>query len=265
VAFHAHPDDEALLTGGTLARAAAAGHRVVLVVATAGERGLTDPAVADGLGSRRMRELERAAEALGVARVVPLGYEDSGFPETIVSSRSFASVPIETVAADVAEVLEEERADVLTTYDAQGGYGHPDHIHVHRVGEVAARLARTPVVLEATVPREAIQKAMRVIGRLGLRPGGFSAFDFVAAFTPKREITHVVDVRRWARQKRAAMAAHVSQAAGGTDVRTLALLLRLPPPLFRLVLGREWFVESGRPAKGARVDDVFATLREAEA
>ena len=253
------------MTGGTLARAAAAGHRVVLVVATAGERGLTDPKVADGLGPRRMRELQRAAQALGIARVVGLGYEDSGFPEPIVSLRSFASVPIEVIAADVAEVLEEERADVLTTYDAHGGYGHPDHIQVHRVGQAAALLAGTPVVLEATVPREAIQRALRVIGRLGLRPGGFSTDDFAAAFTPKREITHAVDVRRWARQKRAAMAAHVSQASGGADVRTLALLLRLPPPLFRLVLGREWFVESGRAVKDVPVDDVFATLREVRA
>jgi LmbE family N-acetylglucosaminyl deacetylase len=254
-----------LLTGGTLARAAAAGHRVVLVVATAGERGLTDATFADGLATRRMHELERAAEALGIARVVPLGYGDSGFPQPIASSRSFASVPIERVAADVAEVLEQERADVLTTYDAHGGYGHPDHVQVHRAGHVAARLAGTPVVLQATVPREAIQRAMRIIGRLGLRPGGFSAADFAAAFTPKREITHAVDVRRLVRQKRAAMAAHVSQAAGGADVRTLALLLRLPRPLFRLALGREWFVEPGRAVTGVPTDDVFATLREVRA
>src|SRR3954465_14291784 len=77
VSFHAHPDDEALLTGGTLARAAAEGHRVVLVVATGGERGLTGKPV-DDLAAARRRELDQAAAALGVQRVVLLGYEDSG-------------------------------------------------------------------------------------------------------------------------------------------------------------------------------------------
>jgi LmbE family N-acetylglucosaminyl deacetylase len=87
------------------------------------------------------------------------------------------------------------------------------------------------------------------------------AATFDDAFTPARDITHAVDVRRWAKQKRAAMAAHASQASGGTDIRTLALLLRLPMPVFRWALGREWFVETGRPASSAPLDDVFASLR----
>ncbi|HET6666661.1 MAG TPA: PIG-L family deacetylase, partial [Intrasporangium sp.] len=79
LAFHAHPDDEALLTSGTMARAAAEGHRVILVVATDGELGLASQAyVAGGLAARRRRELETSARELGVARVEHLGYADSG-------------------------------------------------------------------------------------------------------------------------------------------------------------------------------------------
>jgi LmbE family N-acetylglucosaminyl deacetylase len=266
VSFHAHPDDEALLTGGTLARAAAEGHRVVLVVATSGERGLTSPALASELGTRRMHELQLAAEALGVSRVVSLGYEDSGLDGAAGDfGRSFSSIPVDVVAAELAEVLRAERADVLTTYDARGGYGHPDHIHVHHSGQRAAEMAGTPTVLQATVKREAIQQALRIVSVLRLRPGGVDAADFDDGFTPARNITHAVDVRRWAKQKRAAMAAHTSQSAGGADIRTLAFLLRLPMPVFRWALGREWFVETGRQAAPVPLDDVFASLRPVSA
>src|SRR5947208_12803701 len=82
VAFHAHPDDEALFTGGTLARCSAEGHRVVVVTATAGELGLTGAGAAD-LGATRSAELDAAAAALGVARVVHLGYGDSGMDAAV--------------------------------------------------------------------------------------------------------------------------------------------------------------------------------------
>src|SRR3954454_14997197 len=127
VAFHAHPDDESLLTGGTLARCAAQGHRVVLVVATSGERGLAQDTA--GLGARRLRELERAAGLLGVSRIVLLGYGDTGFREPAEpASGSFCAVPVADAAARVAAVLRDEEADVLTVYDANGGYGHRDHL-----------------------------------------------------------------------------------------------------------------------------------------
>jgi LmbE family N-acetylglucosaminyl deacetylase len=262
VSFHAHPDDEVLLTGGTLARVAAEGHRVVLVLATAGERGLTGASASGDLGTYRMRELEQSAAALGIARIVTLGYQDSGMDEPASPiPGAFSFVPVETAAADLAKILIEEGADVLTTYDAVGGYGHRDHVQVHRVGKRAAELAHTPVVLEATVKRESIQKALRILARFGVRPGGAGAAQFDHAFSAGRDITHQVDVRRWARQKHAAMKAHASQTSGGSDIRTLAFLLRLPMPVFRLALGREWFVEVGRPASTPLLDDVFTSLR----
>ncbi len=167
VSFHAHPDDEALLTGGTLARAAVEGHRVVLVVATSGEAGLAagDPG-ADVLAQVRRDELAASAAVLGVARVVLLGHPDSGLGPGRRADDGpvpFSALDPQTVAEELAAVLTAEDADVLTTYDAAGGYGHPDHVQVHRVGLRAAELAGTPVVLEATVDRELLVRATRLL------------------------------------------------------------------------------------------------------
>lgn len=258
VAFHAHPDDETLLTGGTLARAAAEGHRVVLVTATAGEAGLASDD--EALGTRRAAELERAAAALGCARVVQLGYPDSGWDRPVQGPR-FADLDPAGPAERLAAILREESADVLTTYDAHGGYGHPDHVQVHRVGAMAAELAGTPVLLEATVDRTLLTRLAAVMRQLPkvrtlVPPDGFAG-----AYTARADLTHRVDVRPHLAAKRAALRAHRSQAAGGASVRTVAALLRLPAPVLGLVLGREWFVERGRPGGGVPLDDVFATLR----
>src|SRR3954463_16350460 len=198
VSFHAHPDDESLLTGGTLARAAAEGHRVVLVVATCGERGLAG--VQDGGGAElagiRMRELDASADALGCARVVPLGYGDSGLHPSPDDAEAFANADVETAAKALADILRDAAADVLLVYDRHGGYGHPDHVQVHRVGTRAAALAGTPFVLEATVDRTALQRVAALIrwvpGVAGLVP----ASGFADAYLPREELTHRVDVRR---------------------------------------------------------------------
>jgi len=263
VSFHAHPDDEALLTAGTLARATAEGHRVTIVVATNGEAGLADtPGSAHspgaGLGATRLAELRASAAALGCARVVALGYPDSGMRN---ENRGFASVPVDEAAARLAEVLAEERADVLTVYDRNGGYGHPDHVQVHRVGHRAAELAGTAVVLEATVDRTALVRALSAIRWTRLAPAAFAPERMRSAYSDRAEITHRVDVRGQLSRKRASMRAHATQATGGTGSRTLAFFLRLPGPLYRRVFGTEWFIERGRPPATPAVDDIFASLR----
>ncbi len=259
VSLHAHPDDEALLTGGTLARLAAEGHRVVLVVATDGAAGLADHPGA-GLAELRAAELAASAAALGVARVVRLGYPDSG--DDGDRPGGFATADVGQAADRLAELLRAERADVLTSYDAAGGYGHPDHRQVHLVGAAAAALAHTPLVLEATVDADLLGRVTRLLAKVPGLPADLSAPRLAAGYTPRRRLTHRVDVRPYAAAKRAAMAAHASQAGApaGSDRRTLALLLRLPGPLFRFALGREWFVEAGRPP-GPLLDDALATLR----
>ncbi|MFI5959377.1 PIG-L deacetylase family protein [Cryptosporangium sp. NPDC051539] len=295
VAFHAHPDDEALLTGGTLARATAGGHRVVLVVATSGEAGLAAPtagpatngagpavngagpatagagtatndagpatdgtrpaAGGGGLGDRRQRELLAAAAALGCARVETLGYADSGLHGDAPGARRFCDVPVDTAAARLAALLLDERADVLLSYDARGGYGHPDHVQVHRVGARAGELAGVRV-LEATIDRDTLRPLLRLLrfaGRLlpTLPLGGVQT-----VFTERAEITHVIDVRAYLGPKRAALAAHASQTEGG--LRTVGALLRLPSRAFAVVAGREWFVERGRTPQPAPLTDLFA-------
>jgi LmbE family N-acetylglucosaminyl deacetylase len=265
VSFHAHPDDEALLTGGTLARAAAEGHRVVLVTATDGDAGLSRPSAQGiSLGAQRLAELERAGEALGCARIVHLGYLDSGSEQPTLARRDgaipFALLDPPGPAERLAEVLREESADVLTLYDQFGGYGHPDHVQVHRVGHLAAVLAGTPVVLEATVDRGLLG---RVAGAMDRIPGLRRLIPddrFGSAYLARDELTHEIDVRPHLRAKKAALAAHHSQSTGA-GVRTVGLLLRLPSPLFRKVLGREWFRQDGMSPGGALSDDIFASLR----
>ncbi|MEO7070979.1 MAG: PIG-L family deacetylase [Nostocoides sp.] len=266
VAFHAHPDDEALLTSGTMARAAAEGHRVVLVLATDGGLGLASDAfhTAGDLGSERLTEAQRSAEALGVARVEWLGYADSGsgsdLPENPAEQVRFCRAPLEEAAERLAAVLKTERADVLLSYDRNGGYGHRDHVRVHEVAARAAELAGTPRVLEATVPRDLLVRAIRLAGRVYRFPAEFDPTSFARAYSARAEITHRIDVRRYAGAKRASMRAHASQASGGSGDRTLSAFLRIPRPFYDVVFGREWFRDpAATPGQPVR-RDIFEGL-----
>jgi LmbE family N-acetylglucosaminyl deacetylase len=269
VSFHAHPDDEALLTAGTLARAVADGHRVVIVVATDGDAGLTHPDDArSGLGGRRRAELQASAAAIGADRVCFLGYRDSGYdPREVGRTRrllpeSFAALAPAGPASRLADILLEEHADVLTSYDERGGYGHPDHIQVHQVARVAAEWAETPVLLEATLDRDRLTRAVRRLHRVRRIVPAPTMPDLTGAYTPGGELTHRVDVRSQLPAKRGALAAHVTQTEGGESVRTLAMLLRLPRLVRRRALGTEWFREVGREPGLQLLDDIFASLRD---
>ena len=248
VAFHAHPDDEVLLTGGTLAKLAAEGHRVVIVVATDGCVGEAS--------DTRLRELRASAETLGAARVAHLGYADSGHGPVLYADppgrTRFARADLEEAAGRLAGILRDEQAGLLLSYDAGGGYGHRDHIKVHQVGARAAQMTGTRV-LEATLPRELVTglfTLMRLL-RFAVR---YEPAEIRGIFTPRSAITHRVSVRRYARQKQAALAAHRSfPRSGGRSARLARAMLALPVPVFGLVFGREWFTEPGAPA-GAHSD-----------
>jgi LmbE family N-acetylglucosaminyl deacetylase len=255
VAFHAHPDDEALLTGGTLALLAAKGHRVVIVTGTDGAMG---PATAPG-AQTRLDELRASAAVLGAARVATLGYADSGhgpllYPDPPDRQR-FARAELAEAAGRLADLLREEHADLLLSYDENGGYGHRDHVQVHRVGALAAQLTGVRV-LEATAPRELAWQVFNVFRRLRVAVRHDPAA-IRAGFTPRAAITHRVNVRRYARSKQAAIAAHGSQVPGtGRSARLKRVLLALPAPLFGLVLGIEWYAEPGG-AGAAVTDDIL--------
>jgi LmbE family N-acetylglucosaminyl deacetylase len=240
---------------------------VVVVVATDGDLGLASEAyAADGhLGKRRLAELRESAAVLGVARVEHLGYADSGLddgdhPDPPGRVR-FVRAPLEEAAQRLATILREEQVDVLLTYDRNGGYGHRDHVRVHQVGNRAAELAGTPKVLQATVPRDTIARAVDLAARVYRFPPEFDRAAFTRAFSARAEITHRISVWRYAAAKRASMRAHASQATadGGAD-RTLAAFLRIPRPLYDVVFGREWFVDAARPAGRPVARDVFEGL-----
>ena len=259
VCFHAHPDDEAIATGGTMAKAAAAGHRVVLVLATRGEEGEQIPGVVpDGceLGSWRDRETRDSAALLGCHRVVFLGYRDSGMAgaPTNDAPESFWQADVAEAARRLAGILATERADVLTVYDSHGGYGHPDHVAVHRVGTRAAELAGTPRVYWATMNRDRIREMVEAAERAGTpieaeRTERAESDEFGL---PDADITHAVDVRDVVELKRAAMAAHASQI--GPD----SFFLNLGHEEFAAAFGTEWFVRPGQRRNGPQEPDLFA-------
>jgi LmbE family N-acetylglucosaminyl deacetylase len=254
VAFHAHPDDEAVLTGGTLAKAAAAGHRVVIVTATDGRMG-------NELDETRMNELRSSAEILGVSRVECLGYADSGYGPIFYDDPPgrvrFARATLDEAAQQLANILRAEDAQLLLSYEANGGYGHRDHVQVHHVGRRAAELAGTPRVLEATMPRELLHRVGNLCRWLRL-PAPYGQDELAAGYAPRAAISHRINVRRFARQKRDAFAAHRSQIGSGRNARLFGLLLRVPPHAFGLIFGREWFIEPGVSPKTPR-HNIFET------
>jgi len=239
VSFHAHPDDEAIACGGTLARAAAEGHRVVVVFGTRGERGevvegfLTPN---EALWERRVDETYEAARIVGAHRVEFLGYTDSGMmgEETNDDPECFWQADQEEAAARLAAILDGERCDVLTIYDEIGNYGHPDHIQVHRVGVRAAELAGPPVVYEATMNRDYFTELMQSWGEAPPASDDDAQFGF-----PDEVITTRVDVRPYLDLKRKAMAAHASQVAD------TSFFLAQPADRFEALWGTEWFIRRG--------------------
>jgi LmbE family N-acetylglucosaminyl deacetylase len=244
VFFHAHPDDESIATGGTMARMAEEGHRVVLVLATKGEAGEhPDGFLAEGetLGERRVAETTASAGALGAAAVEFLGYLDSGMmgEPTNDAAGSFWSCDVDEAAARLAELLRRERADVLTIYDDHGNYGHPDHIKVHEVGRRAADIAGTPRVYEATMNRDHVERGMRLLAE----SEGMTGVDLpeieAGMGVPEAMITTAVDVRPWLDRKRASMRAHASQ------IGEQSWWLQMPDDLFAEALGTEWYVRHG--------------------
>jgi len=240
VAFHAHPDDEVLLTGGTIAKLAAEGHRVIIVVACDG-----DMWKARG---QRLGELRASAAILGADKAVHLGYADSGHGPALYENppgrTRFARADIDEAAGKLAALLTDEHANLLLSYDQQGVNGHRDHVRVHQVGAQAARLAGVRVV-EATVPRELVGRFVwpLLVLRLVVR---YRLDEIRGCGTPQSAITHRVDVRRYAAQKRAALAAHRTPVLGrGRGARLFRALIRTPLPMFRVVCGTEWFAEPG--------------------
>jgi len=264
VCFHAHPDDESIATGGTMAKAAADGHRVVLVVATRGEQGEPVAGVlrdSEQLWERRVVETDRSAAILGVSAVHFLGYEDSGMmgEPTNDNPACFWQADHDDAVERLADILRAESCDVLTVYDEIGGYGHPDHLQVHRIGHAAAERAGVGVVFESTMNRTRIMAMMASAEDIGFemdaedRP---NIEDEESFGMPEERITHAVDVAAYVDTKRSSMTAHESQ------ISDESFFLKMPPEAFAMAFGTEWFIRAGatRAADAPFGDDLFAEL-----
>ncbi|MGJ6979642.1 PIG-L deacetylase family protein [Aestuariimicrobium soli] len=246
VFLHAHPDDEASGTAGTMARATQLGHRVVWICATNGEHGTAPEGCTtpQEVAAHRRLEAEQSQRVLGIDRLVWLGYTDSGMTgwEQNDDETSFARANPTEAGRRVADVLDEEDADVLVGYDWHGNYGHPDHVMVHTVmNQAAAQAARHPRVLQTTSNRDRqrsmIDEAKAAGFDIDFDPDG-PADDGNPMGTPAAELQWEVDVTTHIEQKRQALQAHGSQS----DVQ---MLLSFPEPGFTQSFGYEYFIEEG--------------------
>jgi N-acetyl-1-D-myo-inositol-2-amino-2-deoxy-alpha-D-glucopyranoside deacetylase len=235
--LHAHPDDEAIFTGITLRRLADAGARTVLVAATAGELGESRVPLLPGetVPERRIGELERAAELLGVSRLVLLGRRDSGLPGSVEGNhpRALAAADPLALARAVAEIADAEGACALVHDDEDGIYGHPDHRVTSRIGATAAALLRV-TGYRTTVDREHLHVSARerhlVHGAARAAAVRYGRVTAEIALAVTGSPAHLAT-------KRAAMVVHASQIAE-TDV---------PADGFAAAYGYEWYLRSGAP------------------
>ena len=261
VCFHAHPDDEAISTGGLMATAADAGHRVVLVCATRGELGEPEEGILDEgeeLWERRIIELGTSCEILGAEAPRFLDYEDSGMvgEPSNDNPACFWQADHDEATSRLVEILREVDADVLTIYDDHGGYGHPDHLRVHSVGLAAAPLAGVEHVYEATVNRDRVREMLLAaqdpdsgvdLDEDDVDPETFG--------TNANDISFELDVRAAVSRKKDAIVAHRSQV--GPD----SFFLKLPDEVFEQAFGFEWFnVPSVTNTGGPAVVDVLPGL-----
>jgi N-acetyl-1-D-myo-inositol-2-amino-2-deoxy-alpha-D-glucopyranoside deacetylase len=215
---HAHPDDESIGTGATMAKYAAEGDRVTLVTCTLGELGeIIPPALRhllpDELGEYRIGELARACAALGVSDHRFLGgagrWRDSGMmglPDND-DPRCFWQANVDEAAAELARIAREVAADVIVTYDANGFYGHPDHIQAHRVAWRAHEMTGRAAKFYATaIPRSVRAEAIT------LPPDSwFTPVTDSDTTVPDDQVTTAIDARAYLGAKLAAMRAHETQ------------------------------------------------------
>ena len=284
---HAHPDDETINNGATMAKYAADGAGVTLLTCTLGEEGevlvpeleLLAAAEADQLGGYRIGELRAAMEVLGVADIRFLGgpgrYRDSGMMGTPANEhpRAFWNADLADAVAHAVAVVRDVRPQVVVTYDENGGYGHPDHIQAHRVAMGAVAAAADPAyrpdlgeawdvakVYWCCVPRSVLEAGMQALAALGEEAAfaGIASADDVPSVVSDEQVAAAVDGRVFAKHKDAAMRAHATQIS--VDFPFFALSNHLGQEIlaveyYRLVKG-----ERGPAGDDGWEADLFAGL-----
>jgi LmbE family N-acetylglucosaminyl deacetylase len=265
---HAHPDDEAS-GGGILATYADQGIRTVVVTCTNGEYGDAPGGIKpgqpghdpDAVARLRLAELEESARILKVSDVETLGYHDSGMPDWEYKDRpeAFSNVPLEEVAGRIGGLIAMYRPQVLVTYDDQGAYQHPDHVHASRAAQAAAAATGIPAKLYLSTWRSSswrkIWEALRAAG--ADVPAGDEAEDRSSrAVQSEERITTTIDIRPVLERKREALYAH------GTQINGDSWFGKIPPEIVEEAFGYEYFIRvadtTGAPLPE---DDLFAGLR----
>lgn len=256
VGVFAHPDDESLIAGGTLARYVAEGALATVLTCTGGEAGeSSDAAVtAPFLRDVRRDELREACRRLGVQQVELLDYRDSGIPERR-DPLSLAAAPIDAVAGAIRAVLARHHPDIVITHDPTGGYGHPDHVRVSAATVLAVRgLSRRPSLYYGVIPRRVVDDFAGAFAAAGLQAKGRAAAAGADmdrdAGVPDGSVTASIDISRHVRAKRSAVSAHRTQMSGH-------ILLQLPEPVLAHLWREEHFARGGVRAGQAIVRDLF--------
>jgi N-acetyl-1-D-myo-inositol-2-amino-2-deoxy-alpha-D-glucopyranoside deacetylase len=278
VFVHAHPDDEALSTGGTIARYASDGTHVCLITCTNGELGeiaeVPDLGPPDDirarLGDVRRAELEEACRHIGPVDLRMLGFHDSGMADTPANHdpKVFVNQPLEAVAGRIAVILREIRPQIVVTYNDFGFYGHPDHIRAHEATLQAIDAAADPAYEPTTgdahrvskiyytaVPKALLRQARSMAEQLGWEnpDEGFTEDEIERIATDDELITTAVDVTNYLDRKFEALRAH------RTQLGTTQWVLEIPEEFRSLAFGKEFYVLalSAVPRGGEVEQDLF--------
>lgn len=268
MAVHAHPDDEAIGTGGILAKAAAEGIRTVVVTCTNGEYGDAPGGIKPGaeghdpqaVAAIRKVELEAACQALGVSHLEMLGYHDSGMVDWDYKQREdvFANVPVAVAAQRLSALMEQYRPDVVVTYEEDAAYDHPDHVQTARATQAAVAQTGIPAKLYlVAMSIKHWQRIREMLQEQGVElPFPEPTDEWLKRLNDTQErITTAVDVSSVAAAKYASVRAHASQM-------DQSFFTKLPPEAFGAAFGQEYYIRAmdttGTPTPE---DDIFAGLR----
>jgi N-acetyl-1-D-myo-inositol-2-amino-2-deoxy-alpha-D-glucopyranoside deacetylase len=281
VFVHAHPDDESLGTGGSIARYADEGVHVCLITCTNGEMGEvadvpdlgpTDE-IRERLGEVRTDELAEACRRLGEVDLRMLGFHDSGMEGTEANAdpHAFINQGLDEPVRMIVEILRELRPQVLATYNEFGFYGHPDHIRAHEAAMRAVGAAADPAyapdtgephqvakVYYTAVPRSLLEGGRSLAQQMGVDPDDFfSDEDIARVATPDELVTTSVDVSKYVDKKFHALEAHRTQL--GTTER----FLQIPVEVRSAALGTEHYVlvRSNLPEPEGTETDLFEGIR----
>lgn len=270
MAVHAHPDDEAVATGGALHKYGLAGIRTVLVTCTGGELGDGPGGIKpdqpghdpEAVKEVRRAELEASCRELGISKLELLGYHDSGMADwdRAGASGTFASSDLNQEVERLGMLIKRYRPQVVVTYGEDGGYGHPDHIRAHQVARGAVLATGIPSKLYYTVfPKSLASRVVTQMKELGLDPWSLGEMDFDPDDPPfgvaDDLITTVIDVMADVPAKWAAIRSHRSQKDND-------FFADLPEQVAPMILGTEYYIravdQTGAPLPET---DLFAGLR----